>query len=405
MKSIEEAESDIIALINDKQETTYNEIKAYAESLGIEEDMLKRSLEELEKANAITSRNSGGIPTYYMLQEEQQIKRVFIVEDDENINTLMALSIGKGFDITQIYDGKIAMERIKNEKPDLVILDLMLPGMDGLEICQRIKTDPVLKDTVVIIVSAMDATSNRFKGIKYGADYYIKKPFDPSELRSLVTIFLKKKGKRFDALIDLPNEERITNAVENAIKQSSEEYVMGTLKVNGLGAFADRFGTEAGITILRLVSQLLQDIVKDKGIFVGFLNSNDFVIAGNVDSVYKAVDTLKAEFNAVLPFVYQSEGYKPIERGIESDYTSLGPSLSLDFSVIGKQNMIERRAEVLKNRESKGIGAYTYEELRHILGSKDIDVTITRDPSGVKLSISKGSKSEKEEKKDDTIEL
>ena len=60
---------------------------------------------------------------------------------------------------------------------------------------------------------------------------------------------------------------------------------------------------------------------------------------------------------------------------------------------------------MLKNRESKGIGAYTYEELRHILGSKDIDVTITRDPSGVKLSISKGSKSEKEEKKDDTIEL
>ena len=56
----------------------------------------------------------------------------------------------------------------------------------------------------------MDPTSNRFKGIKYGADYYIKKPFDPKELRSLVTIFLKKKGKRFDPLIDLPDEERIS---------------------------------------------------------------------------------------------------------------------------------------------------------------------------------------------------
>jgi len=212
MKSIEEAESDIIALINDKQETTYNEIKAYAESLGIEEDMLKRSLEELEKANAITSRNSGGIPTYYMLQEEQQIKRVFIVEDDENINTLMALSIGKGFDITQIYDGKTAMERIKNEKPTSHTRPYASRHGRPRNMPEN-KNRPVLKDTIVIIVSAMDATSNRFKGIKYGADYYIKKPFDPSELRSLVTIFLKKKGKRFDALIDLPNEERITNAL------------------------------------------------------------------------------------------------------------------------------------------------------------------------------------------------
>jgi DNA-binding response OmpR family regulator len=55
----------------------------------------------------------------------------------------------------------------------------MLPGMDGLEICQTIKKTQNLSDIIVIIVSAMDATSNRFKGIKYGADYYIRKPFDP----------------------------------------------------------------------------------------------------------------------------------------------------------------------------------------------------------------------------------
>jgi len=402
VKSLEEVESDIISLINDKQEMAYAEIKKYAETYGIEDELLERSLKELEKANAIASRNSGGVLTYYMLQEEQPIKRVFIVEDDKNINKLMALSIGREFEITQIYDGKEAMERIKYEKPDLVILDLMLPGMDGLEICQRIKSDESLKDTIVIIVSAMDATSNRFKGIKYGADYYIKKPFDPAELRSLVTIFLKKKGRRFDPLIDLPNEERITNAVENAMKQGSLQSTIGTLKVEGLAEFANAFGTEAGITILRLVSQLLQDKVKEIGnVFVGFLNSSDFVIAGDEAGVRKLVEGIKAEFSAVLPFVYQSEGYKPIELGVENAYSTPVPSLSLSFTAIGKQEIAERRAEVLKNKPADSIGAYTYEELRHILGSEDIDVTITRDPSGVKLSVSKRNSREKPEKDKD----
>ncbi|MEM0074469.1 MAG: response regulator [Candidatus Micrarchaeaceae archaeon] len=405
MKSLEETESDIISLINERQEITYDEAKEYASSLDIDAAVLDRGLQELEKANAIASRNSGGILTYYMLQEAQPIKRVFVVEDDKNINKLMALSIGMGFEITQIYDGKEALERIKYEKPDLVILDLMLPGADGLEICQAVKSDSALSDTVIIIVSAMDATSNRFKGIKYGADYYIKKPFDPSELRSLVTIFLKKKGKKFDPLIDLPNEERISSAVENAVKSSDESYILGKLRVNNLADFANRFGNESGITILRLISQLLQDKAKEASgsVFVGFLNGDEFLMAGNTRNVEKAVDGIKNEFNAVLPFVYQSEGYKPIEQGVENEYTNPNPMLSLEFSEIGKQEIVERRAEVLKNKNASNIGAYTYDELRHILGSEDIDVTITRDPSGVKLSVSKQGDKQKKEKKDDEL--
>ncbi len=403
MKSLEESESDIISLINERQEITYDEIKKYAESADISGDTLDRSLAELEKANAIASRSSGGILTYYMLEEEQPIKRIFVVEDDKNINELMAISVGKGYEITQIYDGAEALERIKYEKPDLVILDLMLPGADGLEICQAVKSNENLKDIIIIIVSALDATSNRFKGIKYGADYYIKKPFDPSELRSLVTIFLKKKGKKFDPLIDLPNEERISSAVESMVKEKSEQYIMGRLRVDGLADFANKFGNDSGITILRLVSQLLQDKVRDSNgsVFVGFLNGDDFVIAGNEANIEKIVEGIKSEFSAVLPFIYQSEGYKPIELGVENDYSNPNPTLSLEFSAIEKQEIIERRAEVLKTKDANSIGSYTYDELRHILGSEDIDVTITRDPTGVKLSVSKqGDKGKKDKKQD-----
>jgi len=398
MKGIEDVESDVMSLINDKQEVTYNELKDYASSLDIDDNLLKRALAELEKASAIASRNSGGILTYYMLQEPQRISRIFVVEDDKNINKLMAVSLGSGYDITQIYDGSEAIQKIKLEKPDLVVLDLMLPGADGLEVCQTIKKEAALRDTTVIIVSALDATTNRVRGIKYGADYYIKKPFDPDELRSLVRIFLKKKGKKFDPLIDLPNEERISDSVEKALKESDSDYEISRLRVEGLASFAGKFGNESGITILRLVSQLLQDKVREVGgeTFVGFLNGDDFVIAGDKKNVDRIGESIKSEFQAVLPFIYQSEGYKPIEKGIEDIYSVQNPTLALGYNEIKKEMLIARRAEVLKGKKKKeDVGSYTYDELRRMLGSENLDITITRDDNGVKLSV--GKRAEKEE--------
>lgn len=393
MEGVENVKADIISVINDKQQVTYNELKQFAASSGIEEGVLNDSLRELEKASAIASRSSGGIMTYYLLQNEPLLRRIMVVEDDKNINKLMTLSVGKGFDVKQFYDGKEALQRIKYEKPDLVILDLMLPGLDGMEICQTIKKDPGLKDTIVIIVSAMDATSNRFRGIKYGADYYIKKPFDPAELRSLVTIFLKKKGKKFDPLIDLPNEAKISDALERALEGKNSKYEIGRLRVDGLAEFAKEFGNDSGITILRLVSQLLQDKVggSSEKVFVGFLNGDDFVIAGDSQNVEAMVANITSEFNAVLPFIYQSEGYKPIELGIEDIYGAEKPQMELKYTAIEKDSLLERRAEVLKKKKKEEVGDYTYEELRHMLGSDDLDIRITRDPdNGVRLSLGKG---------------
>ena len=297
--------SDIFEIINDRQQISFNELSDISFSRGIEKDRLKKALTDLEKMKVIASRSRGGVLTYYPLQTQETLRKVLIVEDDKNINKLMALSIGQGFEINQIYDGGEAIAFVRKSRPDLVILDLMLPHKDGLDICYTIKSDPSVNNTIVILVSAMDPTANRFKGIKFGADYYIKKPFDPSELRSLVTIFLKKKGKRFDPLIDLPDEEGISNEIEHSIKEG-EEYAIGTLKIENLGDYAKRLGPDSAMIILRLVSQLLQDLAKSKdNIFVGFLESEVFMIAGPKESVVSSVDKLKEEFNAVYRFILQ----------------------------------------------------------------------------------------------------
>jgi len=336
----------------------------------------------------VASRSSGGIMMYYMLQQEAP-RNVLIVEDDKNINKLMALSIGKDFAIRQVYDGAEAMREIKKSKPDLVVLDLMLPNKDGLEICQEIKSNNALASAVVILVSAMDPTSNRFKGIKYGADYYIKKPFDPQELRSLVTIFLKKKGKRFDPLIDLPDEARISEEVERSLSGRTHNTI-GTLHIEHLDDYARRLSAGSAMFIIRLVSQLMQDIIKDKSIFMGFLNSDAFVVAGASQDLSTAMEELRREFSAIMPFVLQDEGYKSINLDLEGMFDANEiPRLELAYEESSIDAIKQRRDEILKSRSDKEIGSYTYDELRRLFTGERLDVRITRDSSGVKLQVGK----------------
>jgi DNA-binding response OmpR family regulator len=391
--------SDIFDMISERQQISFNELSDISFSRGIDKDKLKRALADLEKMKAIASRSRGGVLTYYSLQDHESLRKVLIVEDDKNINKLMALSIGHGFEINQLYDGGDAIAFIRKNRPDLVILDLMLPHKDGLDICQTIKSDPEINQTVVIIVSAMDPTTNRFKGIKFGADYYIKKPFDPAELRSLVTIFLKKKGKRFDPLIDLPDEEGISDEIEHSIKEG-EKYTIGTLRIENLGDYAKKFGTSSAIVILRLTSQLLQDISKNNpnNVFIGFLDSEVFMIAGQKPIVESSVEKLKEEFNAVFQFILQDEGYKPTHVDLDGLFESKDvPRLSLIYEKSEKDKIRQRRNEILKSKgaSTNNIGSYTYDEIRQMFGNENLDIKITRGAGGINLHVSKGKEDDK----------
>jgi two-component system, OmpR family, alkaline phosphatase synthesis response regulator PhoP len=393
--------SQVSSIINEQQQVSLNDLEESVATLGITKEKLRLALMELEAGKKIASRSSGGIVTYYMLEASSPVKRVVIVEDDKNISKLMAISIGKELEIKQVNDGGLAMQTVREFGPQLVILDLMLPNKDGLDICQTIKSDPQLAGTTVIIVSAMDPTSNRFKGIKYGADYYIKKPFDPAELRNLVTLFLKKKGKKFDPLIDLPDEERISKEIERLIT-GDEKYTIGKLKIENLSAYAKKFGSRSGMVLLRLVSQLLQDSITGKGRkeFLGFLNSDEFVVAGIKDNVKELVSSVKSEFTAVLPFILQDQGYKYIDLNLDMLFDSKEvPKPELKYTELQMGDIMKRREEILKTKKiSKGggVGSYTYDELQKMFGEEgDLDVHITRESGGnVKLHISKKNEDE-----------
>ena len=121
--------------------------------------------------------------------------RVLVIEDDENIMELVAFNIrDEGYDVVGVPSGEEGLEAMRDGDFDLVILDLMLPGIGGLEVCRRVKSDVMTRGTPVIIVSARGEESDIVTGLEMGADDYVTKPFSPKVLAARVKANLRANG-------------------------------------------------------------------------------------------------------------------------------------------------------------------------------------------------------------------
>lgn len=123
--------------------------------------------------------------------------RIFCVEDDQNIRELIEYTLSSsGFKVEGFQNGSLFFERIKSELPDLVLLDIMLPDMDGMEILKRIREDERTKHLFVILITAKSERMDKIRGLDLGADDYITKPFDVLELISRVKAVLRRAENR-----------------------------------------------------------------------------------------------------------------------------------------------------------------------------------------------------------------
>jgi two-component system OmpR family response regulator len=144
---------------------------------------------------------------------------VLVVDDDVNICELERIYLEKeNFQVTVCHDGKKAVELFKEKAPDIVILDIMLPGMDGWEVCREIRK---LSAIPIIMLSAKDETFNKVLGLELGADDYMVKPFEPKELIARIRAVLR----RYDRQEDVPEQVVFPGIVVN-----KSNY---TVKLNG----------------------------------------------------------------------------------------------------------------------------------------------------------------------------
>lgn len=114
-------------------------------------------------------------------------KKILAVDDEVHILRLVQVNLERqGFTVVTASDGKEALEKVASEKPDLVVLDVMMPYMDGFEVLQNLRRSPLTRELPVIMLTAKAQDADVFKGWQSGVDLYLTKPFNPMELISFV---------------------------------------------------------------------------------------------------------------------------------------------------------------------------------------------------------------------------
>ena len=124
-------------------------------------------------------------------------QKILIVDDENDIIELLSYNLLKeGFDVSSASDGEEALKKIRNETFDLAVLDLMLPGLQGMELCRMLRNDPKTESLPVIMLTAKAEELDRILGLEMGADDYITKPFSPRELVSRVKAVLRRTNEK-----------------------------------------------------------------------------------------------------------------------------------------------------------------------------------------------------------------
>ncbi|MDM8556871.1 hybrid sensor histidine kinase/response regulator [Desulfococcaceae bacterium HSG7] len=154
-------------------------------------------------------------------------KKIMVVDDALSILTFLKnVLTDAGYDVITIADGEQALARLKNFKPDLILLDIIMPGMDGYEVCRKIRQNPADSHIKIIMLSSESKLEERLRGYKVGADDYIAKPFEEHELLAKVRVFLRLKRVE-DELVNL--NDKLNQQVQIRTQQLSDAEKMATV--------------------------------------------------------------------------------------------------------------------------------------------------------------------------------
>lgn len=177
-------------------------------------------------------------------------KKILVVDDEKHIQELIGYNLEtNGFKVETAYSGEDALEKIKIAPPDAIILDLMLPGIDGLEVCRQIRTNSATKDIPVIMLTAKSDEFDKVLGLELGADDYMTKPFSTRELLARVKAIFRRLGsnegteesriiKFGDITIDQEKREVYRN--DQAIEMSYKEFEILKLLSHNIGKVVTR---------------------------------------------------------------------------------------------------------------------------------------------------------------------
>ncbi|MFQ5517769.1 MAG: response regulator, partial [Acidimicrobiia bacterium] len=212
-----------------------------------------------------------------------------VVDDDPDILQFVRMSLEmEGYDVETASNGSEALTASRLRVPDLVLLDVMMPDMDGLAVLGCLRSQPATMNVPVLLLTAKALTRDRVEGLNLGADDYITKPFDPEELIARVGTVLRRSRemREVSPLTGLPGNFRIAAELHRRIEEGRQLAVIHA-DLDNFKAFNDHYGFMRGDSVIKFTSHALSEAAAaaDREAFVGHVGGDDFVIISHPDKV------------------------------------------------------------------------------------------------------------------------
>jgi PleD family two-component response regulator len=208
--------------------------------------------------------------------------RLLVVEDDVDIGNMLKIYFsGMDFDVDVAVRGSDALEKTKQVLPHLIVLDIMLPDIDGYEVCRNLRTNMRTSHIPVIFLTQRDERSDKLQGLELGADDYITKPFDIEELKLRVQGAIRRSERESltDPRSGLPAGRLIEEQLRRIIRGNG--WALLDARVNHFEPFKDVYGFVAGDDVLRFTAMMIGEIVDELGTtsdFIGHAGGDNFII-------------------------------------------------------------------------------------------------------------------------------
>jgi PleD family two-component response regulator len=226
--------------------------------------------------------------------------RILIVEDDPDIaNLLKTYFTSLDYEVQTAARGQEALERTRQQLPHLILLDIVLPDIDGYEVCRRLRTHLRTRHIPILFLTQRDERSDRIAGLELGADDYITKPFDIEELRLRVQNALRRAERESltSPVTGLPSGRLIEDQLRELLRRS--DWGMLYVGINGLEAFKEVYGFVAADEVLRWTAMLIREVVDELGTpedFIGHVGGDDFVVITRADRAEAIAQALRQRF-------------------------------------------------------------------------------------------------------------
>ena len=238
--------------------------------------------------------------------------RILIAEDEPDVRTVLRTQLElAGYVVLEAHDGAEAVQLAESEQPDVVLLDVMMPVMDGHEACRRLRRSFTTKHIPILMLTARDEAESKITGLEGGANDYVTKPWSHQELMLRVrnAIAWAAQQRAASPLTGLPGNHSINDEIRRRL-QNGHPFALLQLDVDHFKAFNDYYGYARGDEAIQMLARILTESVQRHGGpegFVGHIGGDDFVVLTSPENAEELGEDILEWFNTSARELYDRE--------------------------------------------------------------------------------------------------